>query len=147
MSQWTLGAVTKDMQQTEKEDAMTEVYLIIEGNVVPRITHLADALGVPIGQLVHELLDRALRGHNQTKEEWLEKSTVQDLGTGVFLVPDVTSKSGSVKKVFVPDITYTECIQRGQAVVAFQWVPHSIAITSYETLAESACSYGPADKD
>jgi hypothetical protein len=67
---------------------------------------------------------------NQTKQEWLEASEPNTLGTGLFLVPDVQSDQvGAVQKVVVPDITYKQCIQRGMFVVAFKWVPHTIAGT------------------
>lgn len=146
MSQWTLGAIRGQMQRNkEREDMKNQLHLVINGTLASRIIYLAEALGVSWDQLVFQLLDRALEGHDQTKEEWLENVDSHGLGTGVFLTPDITSKPGAVKKVFVPDITYVECIKRGKAVPAFQWVPHSVS--SYEELTGGICSYGPADKD
>ncbi|MEK7560701.1 MAG: hypothetical protein AAB539_01965 [Patescibacteria group bacterium] len=101
-----------------------------------RIMGLAKVLGTTSTLLVHDLLQSALRGHNQTEEEWLEGIDDKTLGTGFFITPDVTqSEIGAVKKVAVPDLTYFDCVRRGQNVTAYQWVPHSVR--SYEDLMKS----------
>jgi hypothetical protein len=79
---------------------------------------------------------------NQTEEKWLEFSNPEDLGTGIFLIPDVKSdKFGAAQKLVVPDITYPQCVQRGMFTIAFKWVPHSVASASeLEVPCEQQCN-------
>ncbi len=69
--------------------------------------------------------------NNQTNEKLLadiDQYYDNELGTGIFLIADVESDIyGAAKKVFVGDITYSECIKRGQFVMAFKWIPNSKA--------------------
>lgn len=81
---------------------------------------------------------------NQTNPEWLESPQVHDRGTGIFLIPDVYSKEArAVKKEFVQNITYEECLRRGSLALVFKWVPQSIAryeaLTSYRTVCGQPC--------
>lgn len=103
-----------------------------------RIDQLANALGTPVTLLVHDLLQFALCARNQTKEEWLHGINDETLGTGSFLVPDVSkSEVGAVQKVNVPYLTYFDCVRRGQSAMAFKWIPHTVA--SFEDLASGIC--------
>jgi hypothetical protein len=74
---------------------------------------------------------------NQTDPDWLSGLSPSDLGTGLFLIPDVHSdRFGAVKKEFVPGITYSECIRRGLFVIAFKWIP--IRVHDFSTLQAQA---------
>lgn len=68
---------------------------------------------------------------NQTEDGWLKNVGPEDLGTGIFLLADRNSSSAT-KKVLVENITYIECLQRGELAIAFKWVPHNVA--NYEEL-------------
>ena len=77
---------------------------------------------------------------NQTEQDWLENLEPNALGTGLFLLPDVHSdKSGATRGVFVPDITYIQCVQRGWRTISFKWIPHAVA--SIDQLKNSRCIY------
>jgi len=65
--------------------------------------------------------------HNQTDPAWLVGPSGSGKGTGVFLVADVHSEGQPVKKEFVNDITYQDCVRRAAHAIAFKWVPKSIA--------------------
>lgn len=53
-------------------------------------------------------------------------------GTGLFAVPD-PEKSGRVKRVVaVRDITYSECVRRGELCISFKWIPTTLQ--SYDDL-------------
>lgn len=68
---------------------------------------------------------------NQTSSAHLTSSPVGTLGTGVFLLADVRSTSdGGVRKEFVENLTYEDCVERGRLALAFKWVPHAIATES-----------------
>jgi hypothetical protein len=59
---------------------------------------------------------------NQTKPFSLD--TDQNIGTGVFAVPDPENPEfGAAKAVVVPRITYQECVMRGEFTMAFKWIP------------------------
>lgn len=59
-------------------------------------------------------------------------------GTGVFLTGDPDSLPSPYKKVFVENIKYAECLQRGVYCFAFKWIPH--AELSYEQLKLIDCT-------
>lgn len=125
---------------------MSKIQVVIDGVLADRIECLAKALEMPRDVLLFKLLQDGLERNNQTEEDWVANSDFSDLGTGIFLVADVMNPvPGSVQKILVPNITYANCVQRGQSVVALKWVPHKVA--SYESLLGMVCSYGPADKD
>lgn len=122
---------------------MATMEMKIEGSVVDRILHAANAMELSPCEFVNQLLTNALRSQNQTEDEWLEQTQPDDLGTGIFLVPDVESiDRGAVRKVLVPNITYLDCVQRGVACV-FKWVPHSVR--SYDELAGGTCEVKKPD--
>jgi hypothetical protein len=76
--------------------------------------------------------------HDQTDPSWLRDSNPQDLGTGIFLVPDVISDEiGAVRRVIVPDLTHQQCERRGAFTPAFKWVPQWIA--SVEVIQRTDC--------
>jgi hypothetical protein len=63
---------------------------------------------------------------DQTDPNWLGQP--DELGTGIFLVPDVTKAvPRAVNKMWVQTITYTDCQIRGTLTVAFKWVPNRVA--------------------
>lgn len=70
---------------------------------------------------------------NQTERRWVEATSDDDEGTGIFL------KQGSPTpiKSFEQDMTYAECVARGQSAIAFKWVPHDIA--SFSALQAAGC--------
>ncbi len=80
---------------------------------------------------------------NQTEKEWLSKNSPQDLGTGVFLFSDDDGQN--TRKVFVENITYDECLQRGETAFVFKWVPHRVA--SYEDITKTSCSLPPKNEN
>lgn len=66
--------------------------------------------------------------HDQTDPSWLRDSKPEDLGTGIFLIPDVTSDDiGAVTRVVVPNLSHRECGKRGAFTPAFKWVPYWVA--------------------
>src|SRR4051812_42045388 len=76
---------------------------------------------------------------NQTDPAILSQGKQDDLGTGVFAIPDPTSPDyGATTKVLVDKITYQECVKRGLATVAFKWVPHKNGAINPE-LIDSKC--------
>ena len=109
----------------------------IETVLLDRLDLAANLLGIRRDFFIHQLLERALRSSNQTDPVWLKSSPQGELGTGVFLVPDVESTLvGAMKKIMVPGITYLDCVRRGRNVF-FQWVP--IRVASYEELPGQSC--------
>src|SRR5215467_4122049 len=93
---------------------------------------------------------------NQTDELWL-KEAVSGLGTGVFVFSDehaaefgtsswtqsATSQVyGSLQKALLSNVTYMQCVQRGEKdwMVAYKWVPESIASYAAVVSAASSCS-------
>lgn len=75
---------------------------------------------------------------NQTKAEWLDPGKPDALGTGIFVIPDVRSDQPlAVRKEFVPDLTYLQCVQRGLLTLVFKWVPHSVK--SFSELQQQSC--------
>jgi hypothetical protein len=81
---------------------------------------------------------------NQTEPGWLSPSTPTALGTGVFLVPNLQSDAPrAVRKEFVKDLTYQQCVQRGDLALVFKWVPHSEA--SLQTLQQTTCGMDCVD--
>ncbi len=63
-----------------------------------------------------------LKDSDQTEDAW-KKGEPEDLGTGIFLVFDPAKNV--VSKVFVADLTYAACAERGRQVQAFKWVPRT----------------------
>lgn len=77
--------------------------------------------------------------NNQTDPNDLINISPSDLGTGIFLIPDVQSERfGAMTKVFVSNISYPHCVHRGYFAFTFKWVPHTIATES--ELRNSNCS-------
>ncbi len=83
---------------------------------------------------------------NQTDEIWLTTVQKTDTGTGIFVSPqnfnvafnetkfsfdlDATAyPQQSLIKILVPDVQYLRCVELGisQNVIAFKWVPESLA--------------------
>lgn len=108
----------------------------IDPDLATRVTKIARIWGMNPGTLLNEMVSHALHGHNQTREEWFGTDP-NELGTGVFAVPDV--EGGDWKRVIVQNLTYFECVKRGREVT-FQWVPHHVR--TYEELASSSCGTG-----
>jgi len=78
---------------------------------------------------------------NQTEPSWLAQYAT-DLGTGIFILPDVTQpKLRAYKKELVQDITYQDCVQRGALTIAFKWVPKSVS--SYMDIKSTTCGHEP----
>lgn len=106
----------------------------IEGVLADRILHAANAMELSPCEFINQLLANALRSQDQTEDEWLQQTQPEDLGTGLFLVPEIeTNDRGRTHKVLVPNITYNECVRHGQGICVFKWVPHSVC--SYEEFA------------
>lgn len=82
---------------------------------------------------------------NQTDLDSLSDMSLYELnnlGTGIFLIPNVESSIyADAKKVFVPDITYGDCVRRGEFAMAFKWVPHSEA--TFLELSTARCTCRP----
>lgn len=77
--------------------------------------------------------------HNQTDPTDLLDIEPTDLGTGIFLIPDIQDPQfGAMRKEFIPDISYLECVRRGSFAFAFKWVPQTVA--SEAQLRHSNCS-------
>ncbi len=75
---------------------------------------------------------------NQTSLAILSNIQPTDLGTGIFLLPDVESPIfGAAIKRCIADIIYPECVKRGQFAMAFKWVPNS-AMT-FQQIQINAC--------
>jgi hypothetical protein len=75
---------------------------------------------------------------NQTDPQWLRAAGTTKLGTGIFLIADVTRPGpDAFRKQLVRDLTYTQCLERGTFALAFKWIPTSVA--SYSSLADAAC--------
>ncbi|MBB4429441.1 hypothetical protein GGD66_008043 [Bradyrhizobium sp. CIR48] len=67
-------------------------------------------------------------GENQTSDEALDGQKPGDKGSGVFAVPDPTSpEQGAFKKVIVSDITYPDCVRRGQNCMVYKWLPKKLS--------------------
>ncbi|MDR6294298.1 hypothetical protein E9232_006852 [Inquilinus ginsengisoli] len=67
---------------------------------------------------------------NQTNPRHLAKASPGEKGTGIFAIPDPTSSNfGAAQVVEVSDITYDECIARGEFTLGFKWIPQSVAQT------------------
>jgi hypothetical protein len=91
--------------------------------------------------------------NNQTEEVWLMGGDIQDTGTGVFIFPQANSATfglsnwrrplpdGSMTKALVKDLTYVDCVARGSHdwILAFKWVPDSLADFSAVSTAAAAC--------
>lgn len=118
---------------------MATMEMKIEGFLADRILHAANVLELSPCEFVNQLLSHALRSSNQTENEWMEQASKGELGTGLFLVPDIeNSEYGRVRKVLVPNLTYDECGRRGTGICIFKWVPHSVRL--YEELAAGTCT-------
>ncbi|SDQ36478.1 hypothetical protein SAMN05445850_0405 [Paraburkholderia tuberum] len=62
---------------------------------------------------------------NQTNPDDLFDIQPEELGTGYFLIPDVESDEyGAATKVPKTDITYSDCIRRGEFTMGYRWVPN-----------------------
>ncbi len=94
---------------------------------------------------------------NQTEELWLTDSSPTDSGTGIFIFPqDKNSEFGPsswgqpinsevrglLAKALVSNVTYGDCVKRGEKawMLAYRWIPESVA--SYPTVlaAAQACT-------
>lgn len=65
---------------------------------------------------------------NQTQPNWLRDAQEGARGTGIFLVPDVSSDQfGAMVALAVPELTYEECLRRGALTIGFKWVPTDVA--------------------
>ncbi|WP_162669249.1 hypothetical protein [Gemmata massiliana] len=81
--------------------------------------------------------------YNQTDPQWLAQPHLTQ-GTGIFLVPDIHSAAPeSVKKEYVENITYEECIRRGKLALVVKWVPHTVL--SFADLKANACGQNCVD--
>jgi hypothetical protein len=95
---------------------------------------------------------------NQTEELWLTDSPAADSGTGIFIFPStqavefgvsnwqqptISEGHGPLQKALVSDMTYLDCVKRGQKdwILAYKWVPESLA--PYVTVMASASSCSP----
>lgn len=66
--------------------------------------------------------------HNQTEPAWLEGGLADELGVGIFALPDVESdEKDAVKVVRVHRLSYPECVRRGRHTMAFKWIPATVA--------------------
>jgi|SRR5215831_9675389 len=90
--------------------------------------------------------------YDQTDWNWLANLTVNQLGTGIYLLPvkppqvpppvtgpPFSPSSGPTNKLFQPGITYDVCKQnacRAKASV-FRWVPETIA--SFTVIQQTQC--------
>lgn len=100
----------------------------IVGKTARRMIALAKDWNMQTNALVEELLVIALEGKDQTNRDWINGIEPTQLGTGIFLIPDVEKNEyGTCKQVVVGDIGYHDCIRRGLHAKAFKWVPHTIA--------------------
>ncbi|MHC6157660.1 hypothetical protein ACVSQB_38560 [Bradyrhizobium elkanii] len=64
---------------------------------------------------------------NQTSDEAIDGQKPGDKGSGIFAVPDPASPiQGAFKKVIVTDITYPECVRRGQNCMVYKWLPKRV---------------------
>lgn len=68
---------------------------------------------------------------NQTPKDvfthFTQKTIQKDsLGTGLFLVPAPQIGILEVEVVIVQDLTYSECMKRGNMCVAYKWIPTTI---------------------
>jgi hypothetical protein len=65
---------------------------------------------------------------NQTSPRHLANAKLGEKGTGIFAIPDPTSpKFGAARVVPVDDITYDDCVARGEFTLGYKWIPHSVA--------------------
>jgi len=88
---------------------------------------------------------------NQTEELWL--SGPANEGTGVFVFPEgqtsefgqsdwtqsfKTNRFGSLQKALVRDLSYADCVDRGERnwMVGYKWVPQALA--SYDVVLAAA---------
>ena len=76
--------------------------------------------------------------NNQTNPSWILNLQTSQLGTGLFMLPDVANDNFAAMIVqAVKNLVYSDCLRRGAFAVAFKWVPHNIA--SYDDLMKAAC--------
>jgi hypothetical protein len=97
---------------------------------------------------------------NQTEELWLTGSSPAELGTGIFVFPQDKSAEfgpatwvqpiksdmhGPLTKALVSPVIYGECVKRGEkdGVLAYRWVPQSIAPYPVVLAAAQSCSRVP----
>ena len=57
----------------------------------------------------------------------LKISSADVLGIGLFVVPAPENGILEWKSVLVEDLTYDECMKRGENCEAFQWIPKGLA--------------------
>ena len=69
---------------------------------------------------------------NQTLAKYISR---HDLGTGIFGYLDKILLR--LRKEFVRDISYEECVERGKEAEVFKWVPNNVA--SLEEIRASKC--------
>lgn len=77
---------------------------------------------------------------DQTEQQWLSSSDPEELGTGLFLIPDPRDDDPkAVRKISEPDITYIQCKRKGDDISAraIKWVPHTVS--SYFALLRIMC--------
>lgn len=69
--------------------------------------------------------------HNQTDPTWVANHDEDELGVGIFLIPDVASDVPyALKSEVVDDITYSTAVAKAHLVISFKWVPHRISRVS-----------------
>jgi hypothetical protein len=71
---------------------------------------------------------------DQTDPGWLKDSNAETLGTGVFLI---SVDNPGIRKIFVRDITYQDCVLLGRSATEFKWVPSYVA--EYAQLTQIPC--------
>jgi hypothetical protein len=95
---------------------------------------------------------------NQTDSSWLIGVSNLDLGTGLFVFPSDyvqefgsstwsqqshSAAFGSLTKALVREMNYLTCVEDGRKsfVIAFKWVPQSLA--SFDVVKSAAGTCGP----
>lgn len=70
----------------------------------------------------------AALGVNQTKRDSFDalKQAMDSAGSGLFEVAAPELGPNQSKIVVVPELTYAECVKRGQNCFGFKWVAHSV---------------------
>ncbi|MDJ0023617.1 MAG: hypothetical protein E7G42_01020 [Serratia marcescens] len=68
---------------------------------------------------------------NQTEERWTAPHILGtngfDKGVGVFAVADPESdEPDALKKIVIEDLSYQDCLTRGENCIAFKWLPNKV---------------------
>lgn len=114
------------------EQEQKSLRITIHDDLVQPLKSQSEMKRIPVSQLVNQMVEAGLADpkhavHDQTDQTWLEGLSPQQLGTGIFLIPDVHSKQfGAAQRVLVQNITYSDCARRGICAMAFKWVPHTV---------------------